>query len=72
MKWQTNDVKRYWLNPNCFEKTKRSVGHFFFFSSTNVETKNVRPIAYNVGRIGEEADAQMFIGIQMFKIITNA
>ena len=29
-------------------------------------------VAYNVGRIGEEADAQMFIGIQMFKIITNA
>lgn len=29
-------------------------------------------IADNVGRIGEEADAQMFIGIQMFKIITNA
>ena len=29
-------------------------------------------ITANVGRIGEEADAQMFIGIQMFKIITNA
>ena len=29
-------------------------------------------MAGNVGRIGEEADAQMFIGIQMFKIITNA
>ena len=29
-------------------------------------------LAGNVGRIGEEADAQMFIGIQMFKIITNA
>lgn len=29
-------------------------------------------ISANVGRIGEEADAQMFIGIQMFKIITNA
>lgn len=24
------------------------MGHFFFFSSTNVETKNVCPIAYNV------------------------
>ena len=23
------------------------MGHFFFFSSTNVETKNVCPIAYN-------------------------
>jgi hypothetical protein len=32
---------------NGFEKTNRSVGHFFFFSSTNVETKHVRPIAYN-------------------------
>ena len=32
----------------CFEKTKISVGHFFLFSSTNVETKNVCPIAYNV------------------------
>ena len=27
---------------------KRSVGIFSFFSSTNVETKNVCPIAYNV------------------------
>ena len=69
---RTKDVKQYRLNHNCFEKTNRSEGHFFFFSSTNFETKNVRPIAYNVGRIGEEADAQMFIGIQMFKIITNA
>ena len=22
MKWQTNDAKQYWLNPNCFEKKK--------------------------------------------------
>ena len=40
----------------------------------NYECSNgaVSAIAGNVGRIGEEADAQMFIGIQMFKIITNA
>ena len=28
---QTNDVKQYWLNPNYFKKTKRSVGIFSFF-----------------------------------------
>jgi len=27
---------------------KGAVGHFYFFSSTNVETKNVCPIAYNI------------------------
>jgi hypothetical protein len=37
-----------YLNPNCFEKTKEAVGFFSFFSFTNVETKNVCPIAYNV------------------------
>ena len=36
------------LKPNCFEKTKEAWGIFSFFSSTNVETKNVCPIAYNV------------------------
>jgi hypothetical protein len=35
------------LKPNCFEKTKEAWGIFSFFSSTNVETKNVCPIAYN-------------------------
>jgi hypothetical protein len=35
------------VNPNCFEKTKEAWGIFSFFSSTNVETKNVCPIAYN-------------------------
>ena len=34
------------VKPNCFEKTKEAWG--IFFSSTNVETKNVCPIAYNV------------------------
>ena len=47
---QTNDAKQYRLNPNCFEKTKEAWGIFSFFSSTNVETKNVCPIAYN-GRV---------------------
>jgi hypothetical protein len=36
------------LKLNCFEKTKEAWGIFSFFSSTNVETKNVRTIAYNV------------------------
>ena len=31
----------------------------------------MKGITANVGRIGEEADAQMFIGIQMFKIILD-
>jgi hypothetical protein len=35
------------VKPNCFEKTKEAWGIFSFFSSTNVETKNVCPIAYN-------------------------
>ena len=35
------------LKPNCFEKTKEAWAIFSFFSSTNVETKNVCPIAYN-------------------------
>ena len=39
------------VKPNCFEKTKEAWGIFSFFSSTNVETKNVCPIAYNVPSI---------------------
>ena len=35
------------VKPNCFEKTKVRWGIFSFFSSINVETKNVCPIAYN-------------------------
>ena len=35
------------VKPNCFEKTKVRWGIFSFFSFTNVETKNVCPIAYN-------------------------
>ena len=43
-----NDLNENTLNQNCFEKTKEAWGIFSFFSSTNVETKNVCPIAYNV------------------------
>ena len=39
------------LKPNCFEKTKVRWGIFSFFSPTNVETKNVCPIAYNGSRL---------------------
>jgi hypothetical protein len=34
---------------NGFEKTKRSVGHFFFFSSTEVKLEHCTPIAGNYG-----------------------
>ena len=44
---QNNELKMNYLKPNCFEKTKEAWGIFSFFSSTNVETKNVCPIAYN-------------------------
>ena len=44
------------LKPNCFEKTKEAWGIFSFFSSTNVETKNVCPIAYNGFGLGEVAE----------------
>jgi len=44
------------VKPNCFEKTKEAWGIFSFFSSTNVETKNVCPIAYNAIR-----DYEVFI-----------
>jgi hypothetical protein len=40
------------VKPNCFEKTKEAWGIFSFFSSTNVETKNVCPIAYNGLAVG--------------------
>jgi hypothetical protein len=32
---------------NNYQFSKSAVGFFSFFSSTNVETKNVCPIAYN-------------------------
>jgi hypothetical protein len=35
---------------------KSAVGFFSFFSSTNVETKNVCPIAYNGIGLGEGGD----------------
>jgi hypothetical protein len=38
---------------------KSAVGFFSFFSSTNVETKNVCPIAYNVLRLGEVAEPEL-------------
>ena len=47
------------LKPNCFEKTKVRWGIFSFFSSTNVETKNVCPIATNVVRIGEAREFEI-------------
>ena len=45
---QNNELKMNYLKPNCFEKTKEAWGIFYFFSSTNVETKNVCPIADNI------------------------
>lgn len=41
---QTNELKYMQINHHYFKST---VGFFSFFSSTNVETKNVCPIAYN-------------------------
>jgi len=38
------------------KKQKEALGIFSFFSSTNVETKNVCPIAYNVSGIAEVVD----------------
>lgn len=49
---QNNELKMNYLKPNCFEKTKEAWGIFSFFYSTNFETKNVCPIAYNVLQIG--------------------
>ncbi len=46
------------LKSNCFEKTKGSVGHFFFFSSTEVKSKHVCPIAYNGLGLGEVAEPE--------------
>lgn len=59
MKWQTSDAKRYYLNPNCFEKTKVRWGIFKKLSCTNVDLEHVRPLATNVGRIGEEAEIEI-------------
>jgi len=44
------------------KKQKEAWGIFSFFSSTNVETKNVCPIAYNGSRLCEAVDVenQMF------------
>jgi hypothetical protein len=44
LQMQTNELKYMLINHNYF---KSAVGFFSFFSSTNVETKNVCPIAYN-------------------------
>ena len=56
------------LKPNCFEKTKVRWGIFSFFSSTNVETKNVCPIAYNGLGLGEVAEPECLIELLNFKI----
>ena len=45
---QTNDAKRYWLNPNCFEKTKVRWGIFKKLSPTNLYSEQVAPLAANV------------------------
>ncbi len=55
---QNNELKMNYLKPNCFEKTKVRWGIFSFFSSTNVETKNVCPIAYNALGLGEVAEPE--------------
>jgi uncharacterized protein YycO len=44
MKKQINDLKTKEVKSKC---SKIAWGFFSFFSSTNVDTKNVCPIAYN-------------------------
>jgi GH25 family lysozyme M1 (1,4-beta-N-acetylmuramidase) len=51
-----NELTKHYVKPNCFEKTKEAWGIFSFFSSTNVETKNVCPIADNGSWLGEVGD----------------
>ena len=36
-----------YLNQNCFKKTERSVGHFFFFLFQMSNSRTSSPIAYN-------------------------
>jgi hypothetical protein len=62
-----NDLNENTLNPNCFEKTKEAWAIFSFFSSTNVETKNVCPIAYNGFGLGEGRELEL----QNLKFSTN-
>jgi hypothetical protein len=45
------------LNYHNHNYFKRAWGFFSFFSSTNVETKNVCPIAYNGLQIGGRFNA---------------
>ncbi len=45
---QTSDAKRYYLNPNCFEKTEVRWGIFKKLSFTNVDLEHVRPLATNL------------------------
>jgi len=54
----------YYVANNVF---KSAVGFFSFFSSTNVETKNVCPIAYN----GQGFVPVAEIELHHFKIYTN-
>ncbi len=55
MKWQTSDAKRYYLKPNCFEKTKVRWGIFKKLSCTNVDLEHVRPLATNGSRLAVRA-----------------
>ena len=44
---QTNDAKQYWLNPNCFEKTKVRWGILKKLSPTRLHSEQVAPLAAN-------------------------
>ena len=55
MKKQINDLKTKEVKSKC---SKKAWGIFSFFSSTNVETKNVCPIAYNGLGIGDVWELQ--------------
>jgi len=53
---QTNDAKQYWLNPNCFEKTKVRWGILKKLSPTRLHSEQVAPLAANVQSICVRAD----------------
>lgn len=46
---QTNDVKQYWHNPNCFEK-KVPWGIFKKLSPTKLHSEQSAPLAANGSR----------------------
>ena len=64
MRKQINDLKTKEVKSKCF---KRAWAIFSFFSSTNVETKNVCPIAYNGSRLCEGKGLEAL----NFKLSTN-